>query len=70
MIERMGALGGRVGVLELVATNLVHGLAQLFSGSRDHGDRLKLGAELSQLSDRELADIGLSRSDVPATPKS
>ena len=70
MIEKMGALGGRVGVLELVATNLVQGLSQLFTGRREHADRVKLGAELSQLTDRELADIGLSRSDVPSAPKS
>ena len=70
MMEKMGALSGRIGVLELVATNLVHGLGKLFTGKGLYSDRQNLGDELSQLTDRELADIGVSRSDLPAIPKS
>lgn len=57
---------GRAGVMSFAAEalgNAIFGnVTQSFKAERERRD---LSRELARLSDRELADIGLSRADVP-----
>lgn len=57
---------GRAGVMsfavEALGNAIFGNVTQSFKAERE---RRELGRELAHLSDRELADIGLSRADVP-----
>ena len=59
-------LRGRAGVmsfaLESLGNAIFGSVTQSFKAERD---RRNLGRELGRLTDRELADIGLTRADVP-----
>lgn len=48
--------------IEALGNAIFGSVGQSFKAERD---RRALGRELSRLTDRELADIGLSRADVP-----
>lgn len=57
---------GRAGVMSFAAEALGNAIFGTVSQSFKSGrERRELGRELARLSDRELADIGLSRADVP-----
>jgi uncharacterized protein YjiS (DUF1127 family) len=59
-------LRGRAGVMALALESLGNAIfgnvARSYQAERE---RRELGRELSRLTDRELADIGLTRADVP-----
>jgi uncharacterized protein YjiS (DUF1127 family) len=59
-------LRGRAGVMAFALESLGNALFGTITRSfKEERERRELGRELARLTDRELADIGLSRADVP-----
>ena len=57
---------GRAGVMSFAAEALGNAIfGNVARSFKEEKERRELGRELARLSDRELADIGLSRADVP-----
>ncbi|MEZ5923780.1 MAG: DUF1127 domain-containing protein [Hyphomicrobiaceae bacterium] len=59
-------LRGRAGVMSFALESLGNAIfGNVTQSIQKERDRRELGRELARLSDRELADIGLTRADVP-----
>ena len=59
-------LRGRAGVMAFAIESLGNAIfGNVVRSFQEDRDRRALGRELSRLTDRELADIGLTRADVP-----
>lgn len=67
MSNRTEVLRTRAGVMDQAFQTIGAGFSSLASMLRRQRDKERLAAELSLLTDRELADIGLTRADVPQT---
>jgi uncharacterized protein YjiS (DUF1127 family) len=59
-------LRGRAGVMAFALESLGNAIfGSVARSMKEERERRELSRELARLTDRELADIGLSRSDVP-----
>jgi uncharacterized protein YjiS (DUF1127 family) len=57
-------IGTRAGVMAAALSGMSAGISAMTSGWNQRSQQRRLTAELSKLTDRELADIGLHRADI------
>ncbi len=66
MHKNNSLITNRAGVMVAALGGLTEGLMNLTANWGERAERRRVADQLSALSDRELADIGLSRGDIPS----
>jgi len=65
MSTHTNTLKGRAGAVSHFAEGLIDSFLAVKANLAARAERRRVSAELSRMSDRDLADIGISRGDIP-----